>query len=105
MRELFDLYKEIWDEREDEEGIVHCYETGMPLHGSTYRNNSCCYHHVLPKSKYPQFAEEKRNIIILHPDIHTKLESDIDKCPKVKRLKERLKEELDDRGDKEGLLE
>lgn len=103
--EMFDLFREIWDEREDEEGYCYCYETGDPMHGSRFRNNSCCYHHLLPKGKYPEYALVKKNIVILHPDIHTLLESNIDKCPKTKKLMERIKCELDDRSDKEGLLE
>lgn len=105
LQELHALYRAIWDEREDEEGYCYCFESGEPMHGLKYRNNSCCYHHVLSKSKYPNLVYDRSNIVIIHPDVHTRVERDIDSCPKIKNLKDKLKRELDDRGYKEGLLE
>lgn len=91
-KEIHALFREIWDEREDEEGYCYCFETGRALHGSTYRGNTCCYDHVLEKGQgaYPQYKAVKKNIVILHPDVHTQKGVDIDKCPKLKAYKEEL---------------
>ena len=79
------FYSEIWDEREHV-----CFETGVYLGSEPY---TTMFHHVLPKSKYPQFRHCKWNIVLLHPDVHNQVETFIDKCPKVKELTLRLKEE------------
>ena len=88
------LFLEIWDSQEDEQGYCYCYETGVAMHGSIFRSNSCCYHHLLPKSKYPEFQLLKSNIVILHPDVHSQVERDISRCPKVNELTKKIKEEL-----------
>lgn len=91
--EMHKFFKEVWDKREDENGDCYCYETGRQLPVSHFRQNSCCYHHIIPKNKYPEFAFEEWNIVILHPDIHTQVEMDIDKCPRVKELTRKIKQE------------
>lgn len=93
--QLHKLFKEIWDSSEDEAGNCYCFESGRVLPGYIYRSNTCCYHHLLPKSKYPQYEMDKENIVILDPDIHTQVEVNIEKCPKVKRLLDELKERYD----------
>lgn len=90
---LHSFFKEVWDKREDETGSCYCYETGRELPGFIFRSNSTCYHHVLPKNKYPEFAFEEWNIVILHPKVHMQVESNLDKCPKVKELTKKLKNE------------
>lgn len=91
-KEMHTLFREIWDEREDEEGYCYCFETGRAMHGSTYRGNTCCYDHVLEKGKgaYPEYAKTKENIIIIHPDVHHQKGRDIDKCPRIKEYREKL---------------
>lgn len=91
-KRMHNFFKRIWDTREDENGNCVCYETGRELPFS-FRQNTCCYHHILPKSKYPQYALEEWNIVILHPEIHDQVEIDINKCPKVKNLTEKLKKQ------------
>lgn len=91
---LHELFREIWDEREDESGYCYCYETNVPLYGPLYRSNTACYHHLLPKSKYPELAYDKRNIVILHPDIHANIENKVDGYPKVRMKEELVREEL-----------
>ena len=88
---LHAYFRALWDNREDEEGYCYCFETNsrLPL---SYRCNTCCYHHILPKSKYPQYEFESWNIVILHPDIHTRVEGNVDLCPKVAELTRKLKE-------------
>lgn len=91
-QQMHTLFKEIWDEQEDEGGYCYCFETGRAMHGSTYRNNTSCYDHVLEKGKasYPQYKKVKKNIVILHPSVHMQKGVDIDKCPKLKVYREKL---------------
>jgi 5-methylcytosine-specific restriction endonuclease McrA len=93
--ELHALFREIWDEREDAEGYCYCFETGTPMPGWRYRNNTMCYDHVLPKSKWPQYALKRWNIVILLPEVHTQKTHDIDKTPAVKALRDKLLERHD----------
>ena len=89
-RLLHALFREIWDEREDFEGACYCFETGVRLDGVRYRGNTCCYDHVLEKSKYPEYAMLRSNIVILHPDVHTRKGVNIDKLPKLKAYRDKL---------------
>ena len=84
------FFKEIWDEREDMEGACYCFETGVKSDGFRYRGNTCCYDHVLEKSKYPQYAMLSCNIVILHPDTQTLKGINLDKVPKLKKYREEL---------------
>lgn len=77
------FYSEIWDEREH-----RCFETGVVL---PHTPLNLFFHHILPKAKYPQYRNSKWNIVILHPDVHSQVETFIDKCPRVKALTEHLK--------------
>lgn len=52
---------------------------------------SIYFHHILPKNKYPQAAFDKENIIILTPDEHTNVESDIYRYGVVNLKRSRLK--------------
>jgi hypothetical protein len=64
-----------------------CYETGKQLPSpplTTY------FHHVLPKSKYPEFRLCEWNILLLHPEVHDQAERNIDKTPKVKAYRDQL---------------
>jgi hypothetical protein len=89
---LHKLFKQIWDEQEDESGYCYCFETGRAMHGSAFRSNTCCYDHVLEKNEkaYPQYTKTRENIIIVHPDVHTMKGRDIDKCPKIKEYRNKL---------------
>lgn len=89
-KEMFSLFREIWDEREDEQGFCYCFESGRPLDPVQYRSNSAVYDHVLEKSMYPEYKFNKKNIIIVHPEIHQQKGSNIDKCPKIKDYREKL---------------
>jgi hypothetical protein len=89
---LHKLFLEIWDEREDESGYCYCFETNTPMHGSKYRGNTCCYDHVLEKGEnsYPEYSLNKKNIIIILPDIHNNKGRDIDSTPRIKKYREEL---------------
>lgn len=93
-KELHQFFKKVWDKREDEDGNCYCYETGRQLPFSHFRQNTCCYSHCFPKSKYPELEFEESNILIVHPDIHAQWESNPDKTPKMKKYFENLKEKL-----------
>lgn len=93
-REQMKLFLEIWDERCDDHGNNYCFETGRLLKQEYYRNNSSCYHHCLFKEKYPQYRFLKENVIIIHPDIHTQIHTDVDKTPKTKKYTLDLKNKL-----------
>jgi hypothetical protein len=80
--ELIGLYKEIWREREHKD-----FETGLLLLGEPRTYN---FHHVLPKSQFPQYAKERWNIVLVSWHTHDQVEMDMDKCPKIKALYERL---------------
>ena len=92
LRQL--LFLEIWDEREETDSagnkFVRCFETGKRMSRGFYRLNSCCYHHVLHKEKHPEFDLVKENIIILMPDVHAQVHTNIDKTPKVKEKTQEL---------------
>lgn len=79
------FYLEIWIERDHV-----CFETGEYLGEEPLMT---MFHHVLEKSKYPEYRHDKWNIVLLKPEVHNQVHSNIDKTPKVKELTERLKEE------------
>jgi len=89
---LHQLFRNIWDEREDEEGYCYCFETGRAMHGSIYRSSTTCYDHVLEKSEsaYPQYKFTKKNIIIVMPNVHQQKGKNIDKTPKIKEYRQIL---------------
>lgn len=94
------MFLEIWDEREIEEirydgiktGKFYCedFETGIRLYRIPFRENTCCYHHILEKSKYPEYDLCKWNIVIISPFNHDQVHTNIDKTPKVKAKTEEL---------------
>lgn len=48
------------------------------------------FHHLLPKSQYPEFRHTPENIMILSPDCHSQVEVDIDKRPAVKARRDEV---------------
>ena len=95
---MFQTFLEIWDERADKDGNNRCYETGALLKREYFRKNSCCYHHVMAKSKYEDLTLHKDFILILHPDIHSQVEVNIDKTPRVKEFTEKTIQYLEKTG-------
>lgn len=83
--EMYRFFMEIWNTTPPYKR--RCYETGKSL---PHPPLSTYFHHVLPKSKYPQFRLMKWNIVLLDPDVHNQAETNLDKTPRVKELKERL---------------
>ncbi len=77
------LFLEIWKERKHYSEVSGNYLGKEPL--STF------FHHILPKSKYPELEYDKSNIILLTLDEHTDVESDMYKYEEVNKRRESLK--------------
>ncbi|HJT72654.1 MAG TPA: hypothetical protein VJ720_01525 [Chitinophaga sp.] len=67
-----DFFMEIWEERDGRCEVTGEF-LGEPL--------STMFHHLLPKADYPQYRYCKWNILLVKPDIHAMIESDISKVP------------------------
>lgn len=48
------------------------------------------FHHLLPKAKFPKFRHKEWNIAVLCAHCHSQCETDIDKVPKIKQLRDEL---------------
>ncbi len=90
-KKLHEWFQELWDKTENASGYCTCYETGIEMHRCFFRNDTCCYHHVLEKAKYPQFAFSEWNVVIVLPVVHKQVHDNIDKTPRIKILTEELK--------------
>lgn len=71
------LFLEIWKERKHYSEVSGDYLGSEAL--STF------FHHILPKSKYPELQYDKSNIILLTLDEHTDVESCMYKFEEVNR--------------------
>ena len=71
------LFLEIWKERKHYSEVSGDYLGGEAL--STF------FHHILPKSKYPELQYDKSNIILLTLDEHTDVESCMYKFEEVNK--------------------
>lgn len=75
-----EFFMEVWEERG---GI--CEVTGLFL-GEPL---ATMFHHLLPKSRYPEYRYCKWNIMLVAPDVHAQIEVDIAKVPVAdQRLRE-----------------
>lgn len=61
----------LFDVQMDTRGYVKCFECEKLLHESIYKENMACYSHLLEKAKYPQYAGDVQNVVIVCPDCHT----------------------------------
>lgn len=92
-KDLHTWFLLIWDKRREKDELgyfIRCFETGQKLYEHYYKFNTCCYHHLFEKSTYPEYEFNEKNLVIIHPDIHTLTHNDIDKTPRLKNLKESL---------------
>ena len=71
------LFLEIWKERKHYSEVSGDYLGGEAL--STF------FHHILPKSKYPELQYDKSNIILLTLPEHESVENDIYRFEEVNR--------------------
>jgi hypothetical protein len=76
--EMWKFFLEIWNERPH-----RCEVTGKFLGKEPL---TTMFHHLLPKqdSCFPQYKFKKWNIALIHPDIHTTVEQNMDLVPKLK---------------------
>lgn len=81
------FFMDIWNERKHESEVSGTYLGKEPL--STF------FHHILPKSKYPELAYEKSNIILLTLDEHTNVEADMYRYEEVNRRRIELLNKLE----------
>lgn len=52
------------------------------------------FHHILKKSVYPAFRHEPANILVVCPDCHNQIETDINKVPYAKKRLAQVTKEL-----------
>ena len=67
---MHEWFMYLFQQRADGHGFVKCFECGRNMHMSTYIGNTVCYSHLLEKAKYPQYAGDPENVVIVHPDCH-----------------------------------
>ncbi len=77
-----DFFLEIWKERKHYSELSGEYLGSEPL--STF------FHHILPKSKYPEVAYDKSNIILLTLPEHESVENDMYRFEEVNKRREQL---------------
>lgn len=81
---MFEFFLSLWDKRADSNGDCICFETGEKMSRSLYRDNTMCYHHLLFKSRYPEYKFAENNVVIILPKIHMLTHGNIDLTPKIK---------------------
>lgn len=79
---MADLFILIWNKRRHYSEISNVYLGTEPL--------TIYFHHILAKNKYPEAKFDEENIIILTPDEHTNVESDLYKYPEINKRREYL---------------
>lgn len=76
------LFKDIWKKRPHTSEVSGTYlgEEALSLY----------FHHILPKSKYPELRNLEENIILLTADEHANVEADIYRYEKINEIREYL---------------
>jgi len=77
-----EFFLAIWNKRPHKSEVSGEYLGKEPL--------SAYFHHILPKSKYPDLAYIEENIILLTLDEHANVESDIYKYEKINKIRTEL---------------
>jgi hypothetical protein len=91
--EMLLFFISVWDKRADRRGDCYCYESGYRLFKEKFRDNMACYHHILSKELYPQYAYCEENIVILSPEMHYRVEYNLEDAPQVMKLTQDIKKE------------
>ena len=76
------FFMDVWKKREHKSEI-----SGEPLGKEAM---STFFHHILPKSKYPELAYDESNIILLTLDEHTAVEADIYRYEEINKRRIQL---------------
>lgn len=85
----FDMFLDMWKRKSHHSEISGKYLGRDPL--STY------FHHILPKSKYPEARYDEDNIILLTPDEHEKVENDPSFYEEINLRRAKLQEKYERR--------
>lgn len=72
LKEDAKFYTELWGNN-----VKFCMNCNARINATTLHDKRWCSHHILPKSKYPQFRYDSRNIAILCKDCHAMAESSV----------------------------
>lgn len=78
------FYVKIWNASNKRCQITGRYLGNEPL--TTF------FHHILPKSRFPEYRWCEWNILMVHPEVHAQIELDMDKVPGVRKMTEELME-------------
>ena len=92
-----EFFLSLWEQNEDINGYCVCFECGGKMSAQSYMNNSCCYSHILPKSKFPEYRFEPWNVKICHPNCHAAFETFPEKAPNQYDLQKKLLKKLESR--------
>jgi hypothetical protein len=84
MSPMKDMFLRIWKTRPRKSEVSGDYLVGAVL--STY------FHHILPKSKYPEACLDEENIILLTWQEHDQVETDPTRYEEVNKRREQLKQ-------------
>lgn len=82
-QKLIELYKSIWKERKQTSEV-----SGKKIYGEP---KTIYFHHILPKSKYPQAKYDPENIILITGDEHATVEMNKYKYEEINKRREKLK--------------
>lgn len=82
--ELHEFFLQIWKKKPHKSEVSGDYLGSEAL--STY------FHHILPKSKYPQAALDEENIILLTWQEHDQVEMDPTRYEEINKRREQLKQ-------------
>lgn len=82
VNQMMSLFSNIWDKR------PHKSEVSGEYLGKEILN--IFFHHILPKSKYPQAALDEENIILLTLEEHDNVEIDIYRYEEINKRRELL---------------
>lgn len=80
---MFSVFMDVWYERRHNSEVSGKWLGKEAL--------TIFFHHILPKSKYPEAALDKDNIILLSFDEHQKVEQDPTCYEEVNKRREQLK--------------
>jgi hypothetical protein len=81
--EMREFFTSIWNKKPHRSEVSDEYLGNEPM--STY------FHHILPKSKYPEACLDGENIILLTLDEHSNVENDMYRYEEINRRREILK--------------
>lgn len=84
---MWELFRQIWSERAHVSEISGTRLGPEPL--------STMFHHVWPKKKFPALKYVKCNIVLITPDEHATVESDMYRYPVVNSIRESVGIEYD----------